>query len=104
MQNLNPAKQPWEVLPITMDFSSNMNDGESIVLLSSEIAVYNQTTGTDVTASMLVDGSLEVIDNTKMQVSIQGGEVDNVYCLSFRAYISDNKKLEEDIKFRVKDC
>jgi hypothetical protein len=39
-----------------------------------------------------------------MKVSIQGGDIDNVYCLSFRAYISDNKKLEEDIKFRVKDC
>jgi endo-beta-N-acetylglucosaminidase D len=87
-----------------MDFSSNMNDGESIVLLSSEIAVYNQTTESDVTDVMVVSNSLEIIDNTKMKVSIQGGDIDNVYCLSFRAYISDNKKLEEDIKFRVKDC
>lgn len=99
---MRDPKQPWEYLPITMDFAENMGDGESIILGSSSVTAINTETEEDETSNLIVD-DLSIIDSTTMKVTIFGGISGKNYKASFKAFISTSKKLEEDLIFDVKD-
>lgn len=96
-------KQPWEVLPIAVDFAANMDDGESIALGSSSIAAYVISTGEDATDTIIVTDSLAVSDSTKLTATVQAGTDGTNYKISFRAHVSDTKKLEMDVAMVVSD-
>lgn len=102
MQTIKEPKQPWEILPYGVDFSTNMSDGESIDSALSEVAVYNYSTSEDVTSEMIVEDIFSS-DGITLSCVIKGGESGVKYKISFRAYISETKKLEEDLKLSVKD-
>lgn len=94
------SKQPWEAFPIGIDFNTNMVDGESIVLGSSSVAV----TGSSEADPIIDPVSLAVVDGTKLQVmAVSGGVAGQKYKVSLRAYISETKKLEDDIWIVVFD-
>jgi len=95
-------KQPWEVIPVSVDFSENMEEDEIIEVGLSDVVAYNSSSE-DVSDSLLKENSISVVDDKKLQISIQNGEDKNNYLISFRAYISDDKKLEEDVKLKVID-
>ncbi|NOX34130.1 MAG: hypothetical protein GXP56_10415 [Deltaproteobacteria bacterium] len=96
-------KQPYEVLPISIDFSANMEPGETIDLGNSTVAAINIADGEDVAATILENSSLAVVDDTKLTVLVKGGSDKNQYEITLRAYISATKKLEEDIRMIVRD-
>ena len=101
-QIMDSAKQPWEVFAIGIEFKNNMIDGEVINPLNSEVKIYDFASNEDLTTNM-VEGNEFVSENTILLAVIKGGVSGTKYKASFRAYISDNKKLEEDLIFRVKD-
>lgn len=57
----------------------------------------------DVSDDIFESDTLSVVDDTKLQIVIKNGVSGSKYKLSFRAYISDTKQLEEDVIFKVKD-
>lgn len=101
MKQLSNPKQQWERLPVSVDFSLNMNDGETINATESEVIVVDTLTRQDVSSTMIMTDSVSVIDGTKLQAVIKAGESKHAYKASFRAYISDSKRLEQDIYFEV---
>ena len=100
MNIVNPAKNEWEVLPISMDFYKNMNEGENINLDLSQAKIYHNSA--DVSGDMIKPATFKKNSETQLEVAIMGGVAGNKYTLSFRAYISENKQLEEDVLIRVK--
>lgn len=101
-QFMDCTKQPWEVFAIGMEFKNNMDEGELIEPLKSIVVIYEYATNEDVTAD-LIEGSEFVSSDTILLAVLKGGVSDTKYKASFRAYISDNKKLEEDLIFTVRD-
>jgi uncharacterized surface anchored protein len=99
---IRPDKQPWEVLPITMRFSDNMDAGEVIDKAQSSVMAVDMATGEDVSNSVL-GADFSIIESNKIFVTVKGGENGKKYKINFRAYISETKKLEEDLLFRVRD-
>jgi len=95
-------KQPYEVFTIEKDFAERMADGEIIDPASSDVLVFNSER-TDVTTNMIESGTITVDSNTILQAVIKGGTDKQRYKVSFRAYISDTKKLEEDDDLLVRD-
>ena len=95
-------KQPWEKLPVYVDFSENMEDDESINVGLSSVVAYDSN-DEDVSDTLLKDDSIAVVDTTKLQITVIAGTDGSKYVLSFRAYVSENKWLEEDVKLKVKD-
>lgn len=101
---LSEQKQPWEVLILGVDFDvgDNLATGESISVGSSEVKVYDSVGGLDDTG-MLVAGSVAVSGDTILQATIQGGVSGQRYKVSFRAWISATKQLEDDLILIVGD-
>jgi len=102
-QTIPEAKQPYEIFSLWVNFVNNMEDDEIIIAANSEIKITNGSTGDDVTADMVVSDSIITVENTKLQFTIKSGTSGEKYKISFRAYISETKKLEEDIILKVKD-
>ena len=80
-----------EVVPLGYDFSGEMSSSESITLSNSSITVYDSS-GNDVTATILKPNSINVTDNTLLGV-FQGGTIGEVYTIKFFAYIDADKQL-----------
>ena len=95
-------KQPWEVFTIGVNFSRNMETDESIIFSDSSVIVTVYSTGEDVTTDM-VSGIFRVQGSNVLLVVLKGGDDGVKYKASLRAYISDTKKLEEDVVFVVRD-
>lgn len=95
-------KQPWEVYSIGVNFSNNLETGETVNESLSEVKVYEKTSGEDVTSTMIA-GSISVVDTNTLVAVFQSGTDGVRYKASFRAYISATKKLEEDLEFKVVD-
>lgn len=96
------SKQPSEFYTISMDFSDNMEDGESIVLGSSSVAAVHDADGSGA-PGVLDSSSLAVVDGTKLAITVKAGEDGKDYVITFQAYISATKKLEEDLGMVVRD-
>lgn len=96
------TKQPWEIFPISIDFSQNMLTDETITSANSlvEVIDYKQE---NITSDIIVENSILTVDDTKLQAVVYGGTNGSKYKITFRAYISDTKMLEEDITMIVKD-
>lgn len=101
-QTIPEPKQPYEKYPIAVNFSNNMTEEESIILANSIVVAYDMS-NQDVSDDILESDTLSVVDDTKLQIVIKNGVSGSKYKLSFRAYISDTKQLEEDVIFKVKD-
>lgn len=101
-QIMSSAKQPWEVFAIGIDFKNNMEDGESIDQLNSIVKIYVYGSNEDVSED-LIHGNIFTNSDTILLATIKGGISHTRYKASFRAYISETKKLEEDLIFDVKD-
>lgn len=102
VQTMKPDKQPWETFPISMGFSENMEDGETINAANSSVVVIDTATGDNVSETLL-EGSPTVVAGKKLQAQLKGGTHGKKYKISFRAYISVTKQLEEDLIFDVRD-
>lgn len=85
-----------------MGFGQNMEDGETINEENSSVIVEEVYTKTDVTTD-LMSGSIYTQDGNMLGVVLKGGSSSKEYKVRFRAYISEDKKLEEDLTFVVKD-
>ena len=97
-------KQPYEIFRISMDFSQNMETGETIILGNSSVsAVLDSDGSTDKTSDVLEASTLAVLDDTKLTVIVKGGLDLIKYGITFRAEISATKKLEVDIGMLVRD-
>ena len=92
-------KQPWERFPVSIDFSADMETGEVVVAGSSEYEVEAAT----VDDPIVVEDSVTVVDDTKLQVTIYGGVSGTKYKVNMRAYVNADKKLEDDFYIVVKD-
>lgn len=99
---IKPPKQPWEIFPIQMGFSANMEESETIDALKSSVTVIDVSSGVDVSLSLL-SGNPSVVDRQKIMVTLKGGVKGKKYKVSFRAWISENKNLEEDLILDVID-
>jgi hypothetical protein len=95
-------KQPWEFWPVTMDFSHNMSESETLIKVSSSVSAINNLTGDDVSDDVL-SSDFSIVDQFKIRVILQGGLDGGEYRVSFKGFINDEKKLEEDLIFFVKD-
>ena len=85
-----------------MGFGQNMEDGETINEENSSVIVEEVYTKTDVTTD-LMSGSIYTQDGNMLGVVLKGGSSSKEYKVRIRAYISEDKKLEEDLTFVVKD-
>jgi len=101
-QTITEPKQPYEVFPILVDFAANMETGEIISSANSEVVAYDSA-GEDISTDILDGNSITVIEGTKLQIVVKNGISGGKYKISFRAYINDSKKLEEDVILKVKD-
>ena len=86
-------KQAWEEFPIGIDFASEMAEGET-VSAGLSVAVVD---GATVDIPIVKPNSIVVVDDTILQVTIYGGAIGGRYNINMRAFINDNKKLEDDI-------
>ena len=101
-QYVKIAKKTWEVFAVGMGFGQNMGDGESIGIEGSSVTIVDVKTGVDVTADLI--GGAPYVQGDNMLVAIlAGGTSGTKYCARFRAYITADKKLQEDLVFVVRD-
>lgn len=101
-QEIKDPKKTWEVFGVLMGFGQNMEDGETINEENSSVIVEEVYTRTNVTDD-LTNGSIYVQDGNMLGVVLKGGTSSKEYKVRFRAYVSEDKKLEEDLTFIVKD-
>lgn len=101
-QYIETPKKTWEVFAVGMGFGQNMNDGESIILVNSSVTVIEVDSGNDVTED-LVKGTPYVQDENMLVAILTGGTNDTEYRVRFRAHITTDKKLQEDLNFVVRD-
>ena len=92
------TKQPWERFPVSVDFSSEMGAGETITAGLSSYEVDSAT----VDNPIVDENSMTVVDGTKLQVIVYGGVSGMGYKVNMRAYINEDKKLEDDFFIFVK--
>jgi len=93
------TKQPWERFPVSIDFSSEMETGDVVVAGLSEYEVELAT----VDDPIVVEDSMVVVDDTKLQVTIYGGVSGSRYKINMRAHVNADKKLEDDFYVVVRD-
>lgn len=101
-QYIPEPKKTWEVFGVFMGFGNNMDDGESIDVSQSAVTIEKKNTGEDVTSD-LISGEIFAPDSTSLGAVLTGGTSGTKYTARFKAYISDNKKLEESLIFVVRD-
>ena len=95
------VKQPAEIVTLGVDFTAEMDSSETIDLSSSEVKAYNAA-GNEVT-DIIQSGSFDVLDSTKLIVTIINGANLENYKISFRASITSTKLLEHDIFVYIRD-
>lgn len=101
-QYIKEAKRIWEVFAVGMGFGQNMETGESITLASSSVSIIEVDTGNDVSSS-LIKGEPYVQGGNMLIAVLTGGASGTTYRARFRAYITADKKLQEDLDFVVRD-
>lgn len=101
-QYIPSPKKTWEVFGIMMGFGQNMETGESIDEEQSTVIIEDDGTGEDVTAD-LIRGAIYVQEGNKLGAVLTGGTSGRKYKARFKAYISVDKKLEENLIFVVRD-
>ncbi len=101
-QYMDTPKQPWDVYTVSMCFQDNLSNEEVIDVTKSSVVIYDRKSGDDVTSD-LSTGDISLVDDNTLMVVLSGGVNGRGYKISFRAYISDTKKLEEDLFFVVRD-
>ena len=89
------GKQPYEVFPISLDFSDSMSSGETI---SSFTVFAYDSASTDVTSTIISASS-----NTDqvVTVTLQGGTSGSSYKIEVKIVTTSAKNLEEEITLNV---
>jgi len=95
------SKYDEEYFTIAMDFSANMLEGETITVGSSSATAYDSS-GTDVSATVLDTATLAVTDDTRLGVKVQNGTASESYVIRFKAYITADKYLREDVIMEIR--
>ena len=99
---IKEAKRTWEVFAVGMGFGQNMEPGEAITLAGSSVTIIEADTGNDVSDSLIKDTPY-VQDGNMLIAVLTGGASGTKYRARFRAYITADKKLQEDLDFIVRD-
>lgn len=95
------TKQPYEQFTITVDFSSVLVNAETI---ADQSVIVVDASETDVTADMIVDGSLGNDGQKGVAVMIKGGLQENTpHKITVRCETSLSHKWEHDIALTVED-
>jgi hypothetical protein len=95
------SKYPNERFAVETDFASRLATGESILLVSSSVKVYqDDATETDRSTTMVLSGSLAV-SGTKLLAKVQAGTEDTDYFVKFVAVTDANNTFEHVVKLRV---
>ena len=89
-------KKEWERFTISKDFSTRdeYTTGDVIDPAQSFIRVLTSE-NTDVSTSMIDDTTIAIDGDGVLTGVLYGGNANKRYTVKFQAYISDDKKLEE---------
>lgn len=95
-------KTIWETWVPAANFADDLEDGETIVLASSDVSATDKA-GTDATADIL-NQSYKAVSGTYLQIRVVAGtEALSVYNIKFKAVTNLGNNYELNIQMKVKD-
>lgn len=93
------TKKTWEKVPEAVEFIKVLQQlpGETLQA-GSTVIIYDNDTGADVTAQMLV--AVNVFTSTKLQAIIKGGDLGKTYRLEFQG-LTQTYQFQEDVFYKI---
>lgn len=94
----NFSKQPAEILPVTIDFTTRLPSGATIS--SAVLTALDLTNNGDVSGTIWVS-TTGTVSGSKVTGKARNGTTERTYKLTFILTLSDGSVLEEDLEMNV---